>query len=352
MTRETVFSIFFLALLVFIIYNVILIFLPFLAPAFWAFVVVFAFFPVCDLVVKFTGRNRFAASLLMTVLVLILIVAPMTALVFYLSEKAFDLYFGVRDFVTSGEWKDFVARVKASYAFQILIQQKPQLETLSGDQLGDQLLAASRHLGNWLAGRMAHLTKNLIVFVFQFLIFVCLVFAFFQRGREIFNFVYDLVPMAEPNKNALRVNLNTMLVSIIRGQFLTCLIQAVIAGTVFALMGIPLFVFFGILTFFSALIPVLGAAAVWAPIALWLLFTGAVHKGILLGVVGLFGISLMDNFLKPIFIGSGARIPIFLIFLGILGGIQAYGITGVFVGPIVLAVFFTLVKIFHDRYIA
>ena len=108
----------------------------------------------------------------------------------------------------------------------------------------------------------------------------------------------------------------------IRGQLLTSFTQSVVAGTVFWILGLPLPVFFAILTFITALIPVVGASAVWIPLAVYLATHDAMSKAIMLTVFGLLVISLIDNVMKPAIIGEKTRLPYFLLFFGILGGLK------------------------------
>jgi predicted PurR-regulated permease PerM len=173
-----------------------------------------------------------------------------------------------------------------------------------------------------------------------------------RDGKNIFQYIYDLVPMPDENKKSVLKTLDNTFTAIIRGQFVTSIAQGIVAGFVFWLLGIQLFIFFGLLTVFTSMIPILGAASVWAPISIYLLVVGEVHKGAILFICGFLGISLMDNFLKSFLIGGHSRMPAVLIFLGIIGGISAYGLAGIFAGPVVLAIFFALAKIFHERYIA
>jgi predicted PurR-regulated permease PerM len=118
----------------------------------------------------------------------------------------------------------------------------------------------------------------------------------------------------------------------------------------YLIAGVPLAVFFGVLTGFCAMIPVVGAGLVWLPIGIFV-FTQDTSWGIFLLVWGFFLVSLIDNFLKPILIGSRARIPILLIFCSIIGGANVYGVTGLLVGPILIAVLLAFITIYRESYL-
>jgi predicted PurR-regulated permease PerM len=106
------------------------------------------------------------------------------------------------------------------------------------------------------------------------------------------------------------------------------------------------------LTALLALFPLGGAAAVWAPCCVYLFLTSHTVKGILLLVWGLAVVSSVDNFLKPLLIGGKAALPTLFVFLSILGGIKAYGFLGIFLGPVLLAVFAALVNIYRQEYLS
>ena len=96
----------------------------------------------------------------------------------------------------------------------------------------------------------------------------------------------------------------------------------------------------------------LGAASVWFPIAVYLLIMQFYTKAIILFVVGFFGISLLDNIMKPAIIGEKTKLPYFLLFFGIMGGMKFYGLMGIFLAPVVLSIFFALIKIYREKYVS
>jgi predicted PurR-regulated permease PerM len=110
-------------------------------------------------------------------------------------------------------------------------------------------------------------------------------------------------------------------------------------------------VFWGFLAAILALLPIGGAALVWVPAAVYLYLTGSAVSSILLAVWGVVLVSLPDNFLKPLLIGRKAKIPTFLLFIGILGGLQAYGVLGIFAGPLVVTLLTAFVQIYREEFV-
>jgi predicted PurR-regulated permease PerM len=136
---------------------------------------------------------------------------------------------------------------------------------------------------------------------------------------------------------------------VIRGQLLTAITQAIVAGIIFWMTGIPVPILFAVVLFFTTLIPVLGAATVWVPLVLYLLSIQQHARAAVLFIFGLLVISLLDNVIKPAVIGEKTRLPYFLLFFGILGGLKIYGFMGIFLAPVVLSLFFALIRIYQER---
>ena len=114
--------------------------------------------------------------------------------------------------------------------------------------------------------------------------------------------------------------------------------QGAIGGVAFWLLGIPAPVLWGVAIAFVSLVPVVGAALVWVPTSIWLLLSGAIGRGIALVLIGTFGISLIDNVLRPLILSGRTSVSGLVIFFGLLGGAAAFGLLGLLIGPIILVI--------------
>jgi predicted PurR-regulated permease PerM len=137
---------------------------------------------------------------------------------------------------------------------------------------------------------------------------------------------------------------------VVNGTLLTALAQGVTAGLTYYLLGLPFAVFWGALSGLLSLLPVGGTAIVWVPIALYLLLSGAVAKGVILIAVGVVLIGLMDNILHTVLIGGKARLPLLPLYLASFGALAYFGFLGLFLGPILLAVTFEMLVIYQEEY--
>jgi predicted PurR-regulated permease PerM len=135
---------------------------------------------------------------------------------------------------------------------------------------------------------------------------------------------------------------------VFRGVILTAACQAVAAGIGYWVAGAPLPVLLTVFTFVAAVIPVVGAAAVWVLVALGLFLAGHTGASIGLAIYGTLFVSLLDNVLRPLIIGRGMQLPLLWLFLAIVGGLKLFGFLGVVAGPMVLALAMAVYRIYQE----
>jgi predicted PurR-regulated permease PerM len=160
-----------------------------------------------------------------------------------------------------------------------------------------------------------------------------------------------LLPFTQDQQQAIARRFQDTFSAVVNGVFLVALLQGIMTGIGLALFGVPFPVFWGFLAAILALLPIGGATLIWVPAAVYLYLTGSAISGILLAVWGVVLVSLPDNFLKPLLIGRKAKIPTFLLFIGILGGLQVYGILGIFAGPLVVTLLTAFVQIYREEFV-
>lgn len=348
MNRSQFAAYFFIGLLVFVIWQVLAIFAPFSQSFFWASVISFAFYPVYDWLRRKMAPYETLAAILMTFIIFLVVIPPFILLIINLTSQAIELYQRVSDYIRQGELAALMDRIRETYLVQKLEAKVLEWEPLKQNAT-EWLLNSSRALGNFAATQAGVWTKN-IFFIFLNMCFMfVLIFIFLKDGRRIYGFIYEILPLEENHKHLVSEKISETFAAVIRGQLLTGFVQATIAGTVFGLLGIPVPLLFGIATFIVSLIPILGAATIWFPLAVYLYISHQTVKAIILFAVGTLIISLADNVLKPALIGEKTKLPYFLLFFGILGAIKLYGITGIFLAPVVLTLFFVLIRIYQEK---
>ncbi len=205
--------------------------------------------------------------------------------------------------------------------------------------------AASARIANF----GAVMARNILFGLVNLLLILVMLFFCFRDGERFLHWLFDTVPMPVAQAQSIALRIYQTVTAVIRGALLTAVIQGLLAMIGYQIAGVPLAVFFGVMTGFAAMIPVVGAGLVWAPIGIFI-FMKSPAWGIFVFTWGFFVVSLADNVLKPVLIGSRARMPILLIFCSIIGGANVYGVTGLMIGPIVIASLLAFVTIYREHY--
>jgi predicted PurR-regulated permease PerM len=188
-------------------------------------------------------------------------------------------------------------------------------------------------LGLAIGRGLVHLAMSVFIAIFLFRDGTALVAIMNDSVNRIFG---------ERGKRLLTVAVNTVR-GVVYGIIGTALFQAMLAGIGFLVAGVPGATVLALFTFFSAVVPVVGTALVWLPAAGWLFYQGSTGWGVFMIVWGLI-VANVDNVIKPLIIGQGSNMPFILILFGVLGGAMAFGFIGLFIGPTLLAVTYSVVK--------
>ena len=180
------------------------------------------------------------------------------------------------------------------------------------------------------------LARSIVVVIVNVIIMLFALFFFFRDGDAIMSRLRRVLPF-DPSFREGRIRETAELIrASISSGIIVALVQGAVGGITFALLGLGAPVFWGVIMAFFSLLP-LGAWIVWLPVAVWLLVTGEIGRGIALMVIGAGGISLIDNFLRPILLSGRTQMNGLLVFISLLGGIAAFGLLGLVLGPVIMA---------------
>ena len=170
-----------------------------------------------------------------------------------------------------------------------------------------------------------------------------LLFFFLRDGDVMIARARALIPLDETHKERLFSHLSGITRAIVFGTSMTALLQGLVLGIGFAICGLPSPVVFGVLGALFAMLPLGGTALVWIPAALWLFVDGRWGFGIFMLIWGLL-LAGADNFLKPLLISGRAPVSTLVVFIGVLGGMSAFGAIGLIAGPLVLSLSLALIE--------
>ncbi len=345
LSRAQIFTAAFFLIFVVLLYQASLLLEPFLSALIWAAIIALALHPLYRRMVTLLRGRRSLSAVLMTLATLLLVIGPAVVLFVMLASQVVDLYQWTVKYVQSGQWMDLWNRLKGSALSSILEQPFVAQMDIKGF-----LVKGLGQFSSDLAGQVAGALKNILLLTVNFLIMLFALFFFFRDGETYYATAMEILPFSDEQKRAITEKLSGTFSAVINGIFLIALLQGAVTGTGFALFGVPFPVFWGFLAFVLALLPVVGAAGVWVPGALYLFLQGFTMKALLLGIWGLLLVSTPDNFLKPVFIGKKAKIPTFFLFIGILGGLKVYGFLGILFGPLVVTLVIVFVRIYREEF--
>jgi predicted PurR-regulated permease PerM len=348
MTRQQLFAAFFFAVFFFLLYQFYRIFGLFLVPLAWAALLAFIFYPLhARLTVALRGRNSLAAFCFTTTVILVVMV-PTVLLIIRLASESVALYQSSSEFVANGQLQQLLDKLKASAPARASKTLIPMLESWNID-----IAAMAANVGNtlstFLVSQAAGIAKNVAAFVVDFCLITFALFFFFRDGARIVGGIRSMLPMEPEYKDLVLRRLYGTLSAVVQGTLAVAAVQGVFLGLGFWALGVPFALFLGCAAAFFSLLPV-GSTAVWGGVAVYLLFAGLFWRALLLAIWGAVVVGVLDNVIRPLIIGERAEIPTVLLFFGILGGLHAYGLLGVFLAPVVIAMVVAFFRIYKERY--
>ena len=181
----------------------------------------------------------------------------------------------------------------------------------------------------------------------QIVIVVFTLFYLFRDGDRLRRTVYELMPLERSQMHEIAMRTQEVIAATIYGVLVIAAVQGTLGTFIFWVLGLPSPLLWGVVMFFLAMIPMAGTFLVWAPAAIYLALTGAFLRSAILVAWGLLVIGTIDNFLSPRLVGHRARLHELLIFFGVLGGLQVFGVLGLVLGPVVVAVTLALIEMAH-----
>jgi predicted PurR-regulated permease PerM len=212
----------------------------------------------------------------------------------------------------------------------------------------DWLVAAGKHVLQFLASSGGTFVLGALGTLVSFLLMLFVLFFVLRDGPALAQRVVRLLPIEERMRGKLWQHLKEVTRAVFMGIGVTALVQGALVGVGFSIAGLPSALVFGVLAALFALVPLVGTVIVWGPGALYLASQGDYGHAIFLTLWGTIAVGMVDNFLRPLLISGRAEVPTLAVFIGVMGGLQAFGFIGLFVGPIVLGLLVALFRFQSD----
>jgi predicted PurR-regulated permease PerM len=310
--------------------------LPFYGTILWGMIIALLFAPLYRRLLPRLAQRRTPAALLTLLVVLVMVVLPLALIAASLAREATGVY----EQLQSGE-------LSATRYFRGLFDALPGWVTTWLDRFGlvdfntlQRRLTEALARGSQLIATQA-LGLGQITFEFIVDLFITLYLAFFliRDGDALARTLRHAAPLAAAHRRELVEKFTVVIRATVKGNLLVATLQGLLGGLAFWFLGVKGALLWGVVMAFLSLLPAVGAALVWGPVALYFLFTGAFWQGAALVAWGVLVIGLVDNILRPILVGKDTRLPDYVVLMSTLGGMVVFGINGFVLGPAIAAMF-------------
>lgn len=338
----------FVGLLILCTFLIVNLFWGFITPIMLALVLASIFSPVHHKLLKLLGDRRYLAALFVTIIVLLCVLIPLAFLVATLSRQALFLY---EHTLTSKAIDRIISYVSAPSSFGDYVRAVAQKFGFSDpiDQLVVVVGKLTQFIGLSIYNNLSSIASNVVSVAFGFVLTLILVFTLFVTGANLKSYLMNLVPLPINEKERLIIRFRDIAKAVFFGNGIISIIEGVLGGFGMFIFGVGPGVFWGVVMWFVAFLPI-GVSVIFIPATIILVISGRPITAIGYFTYNVIYAVLLEAVVKPQLIGGKNRMHAVLVFLTVLGGIQVYGVFGIFYGPLILTMFLTLAEIYHDHY--
>jgi len=287
----------------------------------------------------FGGRRHLASATTM-LLVIVVVLIPVMILIGIIVAQAIDVGQSATPWV-----KQFINQPDSLTAY---LQHLPFYEQLVPyreiilEKAGQLVGSISKLIVNGLSSA----TLGTANFLFMSFVFLYTLYFFQMDGVKLIRKILYYLPLGSDDENLMLEKFTSVTRATLKGSLLIGILQGGLAGVAFAVAGIDNAVFWGSVMAVLSVIPSVGSALIWGPACAILIMQGSVGSGIGLLVFCGLVVGSLDNVLRPILVGKDTRMHELMIFFGTLGGIMMFGISGIFIGPLIASLFVTIWELY------
>jgi predicted PurR-regulated permease PerM len=310
--------------------------LPFFGAVLWAVALAILFTPLYKRLLKrMPGRHNLAALATLTIC-LVIVIIPVAMVTVSLVQEASEVTQRIR----TGE-------INFGRYFQQVLGVVPQwlLNLLDRFGLGNvegmlsRVAQGAAQTGQLVATQALSIGQNTFDFLVSFALMLYMLYFLLRDGTALSKTVREALPMARPHTHFLLNKFTTVIRATIKGNVAVAIVQGALGGLAFWVLDVQGALLWAVLMAFLSLLPAVGAALIWLPVAIYFLATGHLWEGVGLIVFGVVVIGLVDNVLRPIMVGKDTQMPDYIVLMSTVGGMALFGVNGFVIGPVVAALF-------------
>jgi predicted PurR-regulated permease PerM len=310
--------------------------LPFYGAVFWGAVLAILFAPFYRRLLARMNQRPNMAALATLAICLVLVILPLTLITMAMLQEGLLVYEKIR----SGQinFGTYFQQVVAALP-QWLTRLLDRMDLLDINSIQQRLSSGAVQGSQYVATQAINITQNTFDFMVSFFIMLYLLFFLLRDGAALSTRIRDAIPLSASHKRMLFKKFTTVIRATVKGNVAVAAVQGALGGIAFWFLGIQGALLWAVLMAFLSLLPAIGAAVVWLPVAIYFLVTGAIWQGVALIVYGVLVIGLVDNVLSPILVGKDTQMPDYVVLISTLGGMALFGLNGFVIGPAVAALF-------------
>ncbi len=312
---------------------------PFINVVTWAAVLVIFFYPVHRRLVARTNRPA-TSALLSSLLVIFTILIPLSLITLAIVNEVANIVQNLQSSQSGiiNPQSSFMGRIIGWIGNYVNLEQ-----VLSQKAIAERLRAMSGTIASSTLGFLG----GLVGFVVQVFFVIFTMYYLFRDGEKIVLALPTMLPLEREESDRIFARTRDVISASLYGVLVIAVIQGALGGLMFWVLGVPSAIVWAVVMTFLSMIPMAGSFLVWIPAAIYLAATGHWAKAIILTAWGTLVIGTVDNFLRPKLVGERTKLHELLIFFSVLGGLQVFGVIGIVLGPVVLAITLALLDVFR-----
>lgn len=316
---------------------------PLAGAILWGTIIAILFTPLHRRLAGALRQRRNLAALATVAIIVVMVILPMTLIAALLLQEASGVY----ERVLTGEinfGRYFQQAMDALPAWVTRLLERTGLADF--DAIQERLSAGFLKGSQFLATQALTIGHSTLDFFVSLFVMIYLVFFLLRDGDELNRHIRAAIPLRPEQQSALLSKFAVVIRATVKGNIVVALLQGALGGLIFWFLDIRAPVLWAVVMAFLSLLPAVGAALIWLPVALYFLATGATWQGIVLIAYGMLVIGLVDNVLRPVLVGKDTKMPDYVVLISTLGGMAIFGLNGFVIGPVVAAMFMAVWAIF------
>ncbi|KTT54598.1 membrane protein [Pseudomonas oryzihabitans] len=336
----------FLILLVVVSLAFVWILTPFLGAVFWGAILAILFAPLQRWFVRRINNRRNLGALCTLFVILLIVILPVVFIAISLVQEGSLLY----QQISSGQlnFGQYYQQIWGALPDSVRsVLQRFGAGDLDG--IRQKLSAGAMQGSQWVATQAFSFGQGTFQFLIGFGVMLYLLFFLLRDGSQLVALIRKAIPLSDMHKRSLMAKFTAVVRATVKGNIIVAVVQGALGGFILGVLGVQGAVLWGTLMAFLSLLPAVGSALIWVPVAIYFLATGAVIKGVILIVFAVVVIGLVDNLLRPILVGKDTKMPDYVVLISTIGGMSLFGLNGFVIGPLIAALFMSTWDLFSHR---